>query len=164
YKVQRPEDVPPRPQVLTRLSESVGPLDMDKIDVVIRSYKAPVVLATVKTPDGSAPRGVTIVPSADRNRGMEFVRQADGRYRSVSLQWDADFVLQPSAEDYERADEVPMPRLSEGADREVTITLSPRKPTWEFLTFDGQEHDYDDYKGKYALIFFYDRLSGLWPA
>ena len=109
----------------------------------------------------SLQNGLLIAPFSRRDQAY-FVPQADGRFRSRSLHTDVEYLLRTYSEEYEPASWVTLKSMPEGGYQEANIALGPKKPTWDFQTLDGQEHSFDDYRGKYVLIYLYHREGTTW--
>jgi hypothetical protein len=144
----------------------LGTLDKGhKITIV--SYRAPVVLVTVKTDDHLTPktklevRASFVFNLSSYSEG--FIRQPDGRYRSQSLMPDHEYKIIAGSSDYVPRT-VPRLRLSEGGFHELTVILRRRpmppetgKPAPPFLvrTIDGTLLSSDSLRGKIVLLHFW---------
>ncbi|QEH36846.1 Nickel uptake substrate-specific transmembrane region [Aquisphaera giovannonii] len=133
---------------------SLDTLDADRTDIVIRSRRCPVVVASVIPEAGERPRGLRLGFSFTVDKrtyiGKDFVLQPDGRFLSAGLVPDQEMAITVYADDFEPSKTVV--KLPEGAVRELALRAGPRKPSWDFLGLDGKGHLIDDYRGKYILF------------
>lgn len=160
YKFRLKPDAPLRLQSFVEL----GTLDGDHPPIEIISDRSPTVLATVKTEDGLNP--VFDVKVFARfnvhggENGGDFIKQADGRYRSVNLLPDQEYEIYPVAPGF-APNLVERVTLPEGATNELTLILrtTPRPPRVgdpvpPFLvkTLDGPPLGLSDFRGKFLLL------------
>jgi hypothetical protein len=151
----------------------LGTLDRDRT-ITIVSYRAPTVIATVRTEDGTVLQDPQVNAGFNRkggDYGSRFIRQADGRYRSQSLMPDHEYEI--AAWDQGGAY---LPRklqrinLPEGGSAELTVILRKRPkrpevgkpaPAFSVKTLDGRELNLAGLRGKTVLLHFAYPVHGL---
>jgi peroxiredoxin len=150
----------------------LGDLDADRAGIAIIVYRAPVVLATVETEDGEQPFGEVSVHVNFSIHGAGYggnvQRQADGRFRTLSLMPDHEYQCFATADGYV-PNLVRRVNVPEGSTTEVTLHLKmPPMPLHEgdpappftAKTRDGRTLGLADYRGKVLLLHFWDPLFG----
>jgi len=142
----------------------LGPLEADR-EVTIVSYRAPMVLVTVKTEDGGTPAKVKVGASFTFNLssyGGSFNRQTDGRYRG-SLMPDHEYRIVAASNDYVPKT-VPRLRLPEGGLTELSVILRKRPkppetgkpaPPFSVKTIERRALSLDELRGKFVLLHFW---------
>ncbi len=152
---------------------SLGMLDRDRTITVV-SYRAPTVIATIRTEDGAAPKDLQVNAGFNRrggDYGSRFIQQADGRYRSQSLMPDHEYEI--TAWDREGGyvpRKVHRVNLPEGGSAELTLVLRKKPkppevgkpaPAFAFTTLDGREVSLAGLRGKVVLLQFDYPVHGL---
>ncbi len=151
----------------------LGMLEEDR-KITVVSYRAPTVIATVRTEDGTVLRDLQVNAGFNRrggDYGSRFIQQPDGRYRSQSLMPDHEYEI--TAWDREGGY---VPRklqrinLPEGGSAELTLVLRKRPkppevgklaPAFTVKTLDGRELSLAGLRGKVVLLHFDYPVHGL---
>lgn len=147
----------------------LGTLDADRTDVEVVSYRAPTVLVNVKTDEGEALPDAQVRAGFTRNGGGYadgMIKQADGRYRGLSLMPDHEYELTAWAPGWvpSRIERVNLP---EGAATELTLvvrrqpkppSVGDQAPPFLVKTLDGQVLSAADLKGKVVLLHFWSHV------
>jgi hypothetical protein len=151
----------------------LGMLDRDR-KITVVSYRAPTVIATVRTEDGTVLHDPQVNAGFNRrggDYGSRFIQQADGRYRSQSLMPDHEYEI--TAWDREGAyvpRELHRINLPEGGSTELTLVLrkkpkppevGKRAPAFAVKALDGRELSLAGLRGKVVLIHFGYPVHGL---
>jgi hypothetical protein len=144
----------------------LGILDADRAGITVVCYRAPTVLVSVTTEDGAVPDeaklSATFVFNGGSYGGNE-VRQADGRFRMLSLMPDHEYELYAMVPGYV-PNTLPRVNLPEGATSELTVLLrrkpGPLKvgdlaPPFLVKTIDGRAVGPSEFRGKYLLLHFW---------
>ena len=168
FKHQTEPDGP----ILAGPTAELGDLEGDRRMTVI-VYRAPTVLVTARTRDGTVPEDLSIVAFSRLDRtllGSRFVRQSDGRYRSQSLMPDHEYEI-TVRDGHDVYDRLPIQRvtLPEGNTLELSFRLRKRSPPpgigqpappFVLTTRDGQTLSLDALRGKVVLLHFW-QISAL---
>jgi hypothetical protein len=151
----------------------LGTLDRDR-KITIVSYRAPTVIATIRTEDGAVLQDPEVGAGFNRrggDYGSRFIRQADGRYRSQSLMPDHEYEITA----WDRGGAY-VPRklqrinLPEGGSAELTLILRKKPkppevgqpaPAFAVKTLDGGELSLAGLRGKTVLLHFAYPVLGL---
>jgi peroxiredoxin len=150
----------------------LGRLDADRT-ITIVSYRAPMVLLTVKTDDGSTPAKLDARARFTVNTfgyAEGFHRQTDGRFRA-GLMPDHEYRIFVASQDLVPTT-VPRLNLPEGGRADLTVILRKRPkppetgkpaPTFSVQTIDGKTLALGDLRGKFVLLHFWapHPVSGL---
>ena len=151
----------------------LGTLDRDR-KITVVSYRAPTVIATVRTEDGTVLHDPQVNAGFNRpggDYGSRFIQQADGRYRSQSLMPDHEYEI--TAWDRGGA-YVPrkLHRINhpEGGSAELTLVLRKKPkppevgnlaPPFAVKTIDGRVLSLAGLRGKVVLLHFGYPVHGL---
>jgi pimeloyl-ACP methyl ester carboxylesterase len=150
----------------------LGTLEADRT-ITIVSYRAPTVLATVKTADGPVPENVMVRAIFTFNGGSfggRFIRQADGRYRSQSFMPDHEYAVSAWTRGMsyisKRAHWLNLP---EGGFAELTLILRKKPappevgktaPSFSIETIEKRPLSLDDLRGQFVLLHFWAPQPG----
>ncbi len=142
--------------------------------LTIIAYRAPTVLVSVKTEDGAVPEELSVMARytiGAQGHVSQFVRQADGRYRSHSLMPDHEYAIrfQGPREVYELS---PIQRISvpESGTAELSFLLRKRRkppgagqtaPPFAVTTIEGQALSLASLHGKTVLLHFWRLPQGI---
>lgn len=148
----------------------IGDLDGDLKGITFVCYHAPTVVATVTTDRGELPDDLDVSSRFVVNGGSYgggFIRQDDGRYRSVSLMPDHDYEISAAARGYFPA-KVEHVNLPEGATAEVALVLKKKPsaevgdaaPAFSVKATDGRPLTLEALTGKVVLLVFWASWSG----
>jgi hypothetical protein len=144
----------------------LGMLDRDR-KITVVSYRAPTVIATVRTEDGTLLHDPEVNAGFNRrggDYGSRFIQQADGRYRSQSLMPDHEYEI--TAWDRGGAyvpRELHRINLPEGGSADLTLVLRKKPkppevgkpaPAFAVKTLDGRELSLAGLRGKVVLLHF----------
>jgi AhpC/TSA family len=146
----------------------------DDRQITIVRYRAPTVVATLKSEDGPVPDDMTVNAGFNiggGDYGSRFIRQPDGRYRSGGLMPDHEYEIsawQPRGPYIsQRLQRINLP---EGGSAEVTLMLRKRPappavgqpaPPFSVRTLDGHTVSLADLRGKTVLLHFWAPIFGL---
>jgi hypothetical protein len=156
----------------------VPPAHLDVVEgdrqLTIIAYRAPTVVVSVKTEDGAVPEELSVIARYTieaQGYVSQFVRQADGRYRSHSLMPDHEYAIrfQGPREVYELS---PIQRISvpESGTAELSFLLRKRRkppgagqtaPPFAVTTIEGQALSLASLHGKTVLLHFWEPLRGI---
>jgi hypothetical protein len=151
----------------------LGTLDRDR-KITVVSYRAPTVIATVRTEDGTVLHDLEVNAGFNRrggDYGSRFIQQADGRYRSQRLMPDHEYEI--TAWDRGRAyvpRELHRVNLPEGGSAELTLVLRKKPkppevgepaPAFAVKTLDGHELSLAGLRSKVVLLHFGYPVHGL---
>ena len=151
----------------------LGTLDRDR-KITVVSYRAPTVIATVRTEDGTVLHDPVVNAGFNRrggDYGSRFIQQADGRYRSQSLMPDHEYEI--TAWDRGGAyvpRELHRINLPEGGSVELNLVLRKKPkppevgklaPAFAVKTLDGRELSLAGLRGKVVLLHFGYPVHGL---
>jgi hypothetical protein len=151
----------------------LGMLDRDR-KITVVSYRAPTVIATVRTEDGTVLDNPQVNAGFNRrggDYGSRFIQQADGRYRSQSLMPDHEYEI--TAWDRGGAyvpRELHRINLPEGGSAELTLVLRKKPkppevgkpaPAFAVKTLDGRELSLAGLRGKVVLLHFGYPIHGI---
>jgi hypothetical protein len=142
----------------------LGTLDRDRKITVI-SYRAPTVIATVRTEDGTVLHDPQVnVQLGEGGYGSGFIQQADGRYRSQNLMPDYEYEItawgRGGAYVPRKLHRINLP---EGGSAELTLVLRKKPkppevgklaPAFAIKTLDGRELSLAGLRGKVLLLHF----------
>ena len=151
----------------------LGTLDRDR-KITVVSYRAPTVIATVRTEDGTVLHDLEVNAGFNRrggDYGSRFIQQADGRYRSQSLMPDHEYEITAWVRG---GGYVPRKlhriNLPEGGSAELTLVLRKKPkppevgklaPAFAVKTLDGRELSLAGLRGKVVLLHFGYPVHGL---
>jgi peroxiredoxin len=146
--------------------EDLGILNDNRTGITVTRYRAPIVMVTINTDDGSVPfqepSSNTFTFANGRIHGTSLIQQADGRHRTQSLFPDREYVFSAGTNGWvvNGARHVTLP---EGGQTELALTIQrvPKQlkvgelaPPVLVKTIDGRVISLADYQGKWVLVHF----------